>query len=109
MTMNISSATARLQRQVPSAEAKLSDTLVEISTLMTTMVMARRDTGQSIGAGHGALMHILKVQEALLTASGEMAKAHHKLVGMAREVCGGDLEECPRENGSATPSLREAA
>lgn len=95
MTMSIPVATMRLSREIPEAESEVESALVTLSSLMTSMLVARRETAAPAGTGHGALVHVLKAQEALLTASGELARAHGRMVKVGQEFCAGDIEECP--------------
>ncbi len=45
MSSIIASMAARLQRDVPATEGRIDDALVAVSSLMTTIVSARRDIG----------------------------------------------------------------
>ena len=92
MSENIPFTLARLRRQVPTAEYRIDDALIAVSSLMTSVVTARRDTpGVPAVRGH----RLAKVQSALVGASGEVLRVHGDLVDIAQETAGLDLHECP--------------
>ena len=86
MSENIPFTLARLRRQVPTAEYRIDDALIAVSSLMTSVVTARRDT-PGVPAVRG--------QSALVGASGEVLRVHGDLVDIAQETAGLDLHECP--------------
>ena len=95
MPMTTTIAAARLGREVPEAEAKLDDALMALSSLMSTMVVARRDTGVTAATGQVALVRLAKAQMALIEAQNDMLRVHGELVKVGRETGMGDLhEEC---------------
>lgn len=86
----------KLQRQIPAAETRIDDALIAVSSLMTTIVTARRDTGDVRPAKGQATIHRLaKAQLALMDASGGVLRVHGDLAGIARESAGLDPHECP--------------
>lgn len=89
-------AARKLQHQVPVAETRIDDALVAVSTLMTTIVAARRDTAPVQPARRQAtIRRLARAQMALIDASGGVLRVHGDLAGMARETAGLDLHECP--------------
>lgn len=98
MSENISLTAARLQRQVPAAETRIDDALIAVSTLITSVVTARRDTpGVPPVKGQATIARLVKVQSALCGASGDVLRVHGELVDIGRETGGLDLHECPSE------------
>ncbi len=96
MSEYIHLAAARLRHQVPAAELRIDDALIAVSSLMTSVVTARRDTPGVPGIrGHVTIQRLAKVQTALVGASGEVLRVHGELAGIARETAGLDLHECP--------------
>lgn len=96
MPANIPFAVARLRHQVPAAELRIDDALIAVSSLMTSVVTARRDTPGVPGVrGHATIQRLAKVQNALVGASGDVLRVHGDLAGIARETAGLDLHECP--------------
>ena len=96
MSEYIQLAAARLRQQVPAAELRIDDALIAVSSLMTSVVTARRDTPGVPGArGHATIQRLAKLQTALVGASGEVLRVHGELAGIARETAGLDLHECP--------------
>ncbi len=95
MTMTLSSATARLAREVPQAEHGLDQAIILMSSLLTSMVTARNIPGVAAGTGEMAIQHVGKAIESLVSASGEMAKAHGRLRKVYQETSIGDVGDCP--------------
>ncbi|GEN99751.1 hypothetical protein NSE01_15840 [Novosphingobium sediminis] len=58
------------------------------------MVGARRETGVAPFLGQDALMRLLKSQQAMLDAGGELARVHGRLSTISLETCGGN-DACP--------------
>ena len=101
MSMSVPVAQMRIARDITEAEKALDEALIRHSSLFTTMVTARRETGSVPFAGHEALLRLAKSQQALLEAGGNLARVHGSLLQVQKEVCGAD--ECPenepREGG----------
>ena len=106
MTMSMPVGQMRIVRDISEAEKALDEALLRNSSLFTTMVSVRRETGAEPFAGHEALLRLAKSQQALLEAGGNLARVHGSLLEIQREKCG--VDECPpneprRPNGlSAT-------
>lgn len=96
MTQPINMNAARLQKVVPAAEAQIDDALIAVSSLMATVVTARRDTsGVSAARGHATIQRLAKAQVALVGVSGDILRVHGELAEIGRETAGLDLHECP--------------
>lgn len=93
MSMTVPVAQLRIARDISEAEKALDEALIRQSSLFTTMVSARRETGGDPFAGHEALLRLAKSQQALLEAGGNLARVHGSLLEVQKEVCGAD--ECP--------------
>lgn len=92
--MPISVAQLRIARDLHQAEAALDEALVRQAQLLQTMVGARRETGVGPFVGQEALMRLVKSQQAMLDAGGELARVHGRLSSIAAETCGGN-DKCP--------------
>ena len=92
--MPLSVAQLRIARDLHQAEAALDEALVRQAQLLQTMVSARRDTGVAPFLGQEALMRLVKSQQAMLDAGGELARVHGRLSTIAVETCGGN-DACP--------------
>jgi hypothetical protein len=96
MSESILFVARKLQHQVPAAETRIDDALIAVSSLMTTIVTARRDTDDVRPAkGQATIQRLAKAQMALIDASGGVLRVHGELAGIAREAAGLDLHECP--------------
>jgi hypothetical protein len=92
--MPLEVAQLRIARDLHQAEAALDEALVKQAHLLQTMVSARRDTGVAPFLGQDALMRLVKSQQAMLDAGGELARVHGRLSTIAVETCGGN-DACP--------------
>jgi hypothetical protein len=93
MTMNINIAAVRIGREVPVAEASLDEALISVSSLMKTMVQARRDTGVGPSTGQATIARLARAQMSLVTASSDMLRVHSDLAKLAKVHAGMDLHE----------------
>jgi hypothetical protein len=101
MTSKFELAAARIAREVPVTEACLDDALISVSSLIATMVQARKDTGVAASTGQSTIVRLAKAQMALVTVSNDVLRAHKDLAGLAEVHAGADLHECPRVAGRA--------
>lgn len=86
----------KLQHQVPATETRIDDALIAVSSLMTTIVTARRDGDRVRPAkGQATIQRLAKAQMSLIDASGGVLRVHGELADIARETAGLDLHECP--------------
>lgn len=86
-------AQMRIAREMREAEKALDDALVRQSSLLTAMVTARRETGVAPFTGQGALMRLVRSQQTLLSASGDIARVHGELLKVQESVTG--FDKCP--------------
>ena len=108
MTMNIDLAAARISREVPATEACLDDALISVSSLIRTVVQARKDTNVPASTGQATIVRLAKAQMALLMVSTDVLRAHKDLAKLAEVHAGMDLHECPKVSGSADNITRLA-
>jgi hypothetical protein len=92
MTTNV--AHQRISRDLLDAEVALDEALLRQSQLLSTMVHARRETGVSPFMGQDALMRLVRSQQAMLNAGGELARVHGRLSDIAVEMVAGN-DPCP--------------
>ena len=109
MSDKIAAMAARLQRDVPNAEGRVDDTLIAISSLMTSVVTARRETGVPAKTGHTAILRLAKAQLSLVEVGGEILRVHGDLAEIGKETAGYDLRECPATALAEVPSLARAS
>ena len=109
MSQEITITAARLIRDVPAAEVRIDDALIAVSSLMTSVVTARRDpNGVPATRGHATIRRLMKAQMALVDVSGDILRVHGELADIGRETAGYDLHECP-SLGEAGTGARVAA
>ena len=92
--MPLSVAQLRIARDLHQAEAALDEALMRQAQLLQTMVGARRGTGVGPFVGQEALMRLVRSQQAMLDAGGELARVHGRLSSIAVETGGGN-DACP--------------
>lgn len=97
--MPLSVAQMRVARDLHQAEAALDEALILQAKLLATMVGARRETGLPPFVGQDALMRLVKSQQAMVDAGGELARVHGRLSTIAVEHCGGN-DRCPPARGA---------
>lgn len=96
MSNEITITAARLIRDVPAAEVRVDDALIAVSSLMASVVTARRNTaGVPAVKGQAAIRRLMKMQMALVDVSGDILRVHGELAEIGRETAGYDLHECP--------------
>ena len=94
MTMNIDIARVRITREIGAAEEALNNALIKQAELFTSLVTARQDTEAAPFEGQDALLRLSRSQQSLLSAGGDLARMHSKLLEINREI-GGAGSECP--------------
>lgn len=108
MGMTYDVAQMRIVRELQEAEEALDTALLRQSTLLTTMIKARRDTSAGPFVGQEALLRLTKSHQTLVTAGNDLARVHANLLQVQDDVMG--MEDCP--NGEPTgfsPDLRVAS
>src|SRR3546814_16896585 len=97
MPKEIALTTARLARDVPAAEIRIDEALIAMSSLMTSVVTARRDTvGVPATKGHAAIRRLMQAHFALVDVSGAVMRVHGELMAIGPETPGYNLPECPK-------------
>lgn len=104
MSMNRTVAQLRITREIQDAELALNEALLRQSSLFTTLVAARRDTGAAAFTGQDALLRLAKSQQSLLSAGGDLARVHSRLLEINRETMGG-VDDCPPPAGFVTANF----
>ena len=95
MAMTVHVAQARIAREIIEAEQALDEALIRGSLLFTSMVTARRDLGIATAVGHDALLRLVKSQQSLLTAGGDLARVHGQMRDIGQQVTGDMASDCP--------------
>lgn len=92
--MSTEVAQLRITRDLHQAEAALDEALLRQAVLLQTMIGARRETGVAPFVGQDAMMRLIKSQQGLVDAGGELARVHGRLSTIAVETNGGN-DACP--------------
>lgn len=103
------SATARITRQMKSAESAVSDALCESLGLMHSAALAQRDVRGAPVRSHLALKSMEKLIAGLLSAQEDALKIHGQLANISREVNGPEEPTCPDEQFFTTSEQDAAA
>lgn len=94
--MFITESASQLQHHVPVAEASIDEALIAVSSLMASIVTARRETGVPAKTGQATIQRLAKAQMSLIDASSDVLRVHGELVRIGRETGALDLhEDCP--------------
>lgn len=94
---------------MPQAEGSIDDALIAVSTLTTSVVMARRAMGAPAKTGQGTIIRLVEAQLSLVKVSGSILRAHSELAEIGKETAGYDLRECPSVAGAEVVPLSSAA
>jgi hypothetical protein len=98
MTMTTTVAQLRITRELADAEASLNDALLKQSQLFATMIAARQATGVSPALGQDVLLRLTKAQQTMLSAGGDLARVHGRMVEIGRDMnLITAVDECPTE------------
>lgn len=106
MTITKAVAGVRIAREMQDAEQALNDALLKQSSLFTSMLMARRDTQVDQFIGQDALLRLSRSQQSMLSAGGDLARVHSRLLDINREVRA-VLDECPDDWRAPTGIIPE--
>jgi hypothetical protein len=95
MTMTLPVAGLRITRDLRAAEAALDEALMKHNTLFATLLSARHELEETGPfAGHEIMLRLIKSQQTLLAAGGDLARVHGGLSEMGREM-GAVVHDCP--------------
>lgn len=94
MPMDIEIAQVRISRELTAAETSLNDALLKQSELFLSLLVARRDTSSKQFEGQDALMRLSRSQQSLISAGGDLARLHNRLLEINVEK-GGPASDCP--------------
>lgn len=109
MPQSIPLMAARLEQDVPSAEARVDEAIIALSSLMTSMVAARRETGVPAQTGQAAILRLAKAQMSLVGVSNDVLRIHGELLDIGRETGSYDLRDCPKGSAQTPPHLAAVA
>ncbi len=109
MSNTIPLMATRLQRDVSSAEAKADDALIALSSLMTSMVTARREAGVPTKTGQATIIRLAKAQVSLVGVSNDVLRIHGELLDIGREMGSYDLRNCPQTGAEIAPHIAAVA
>jgi Flp pilus assembly protein CpaB len=100
----------RISRDLKEAEFALNEALLKQCSLLTSMMHARKGETGNPFLGQEAVARLVRSQQSLLTASGDLARVHGRLREIAQEQ-GRVIHECPpnEPTGSITEELVAAA
>lgn len=117
MSMNRTVAKVRITRELQEAEARLEEALLSQSSLFSTLITARRDTGGNPFLGQDILLRLVRSQQSLLGAGNDLARVHCKLLdldnGGSAQGSDGEtvqrIEPCPPPAGLQIDRVRSNA
>lgn len=107
MGMSPNVAQMRIVRELRAAEEALDTALLRQSSLLSTMIEARRDTRSEPFLGQEALLRLTKSHQTLVTAGNDLARVHSNLLKVQDDVMG--TEKCPPDYPSGKQADLSAA
>ncbi|MCC6925403.1 hypothetical protein [Novosphingobium sp.] len=108
MSMSADVARIRISRELNDAEDALNEALLKQTELFASLVTARRDTNAKRFEGQDALLRLSRSQQSLLSAGGDLARVHGRLLEIDREM-GGPATDCPDNWREPMKTARVAA
>jgi hypothetical protein len=108
MGMNFDAAQARISRELIEAEQAVDDALIKQSMLFTSIVTARRDLALASTTGQEALLRLSKSQQSMLSAGGDLSRAHSHMLEIGTEIRGDLVSNCPAGGTTKTGQLAAA-
>ena len=96
MSLTVTSATARLVREMGASEASIADALVTSAALLHTAALARRAFPDAPAAkAQATLLHLSKMVASLIEAQNEALRVHGQLLDIGREMGATERPTCP--------------
>ena len=86
--LNHTAATARIGREIVTAEQDIADALVSSTALLHSCALAARDNPTKAASTQAAFLRAHKAASSLIEARGEMARTHASLLDVYRETAG---------------------
>lgn len=93
MGMTHDVAQMRIVRELRAAEEALDIALLRQSSLLATMLEARRETQSGPFVGQEALLRLTRSHQTLVNAGNDLARVHQNLLKVQDDVLG--EEDCP--------------
>lgn len=103
MTMTYPIATLRISSRLSAAEVALDEALLKQSELMSTLLVARLETGVAPFTGQEQLIRLVKAQQAITSSSNDLARVHGGMLKIGREI--GLIDDCPEPGEIKTGTL----
>lgn len=91
MSLDRHAATARIARQLKTAEKQTDDALLALSELMSTLLRARASSNVVPHTGQAALIRLIEAQRSFINGSTDLFRVHDVMSGIGREL--GVLDE----------------
>ena len=107
MPMTSQVATARITRELREVEDALDQALARKAALIQTMMQARLDTEAPAHSGQVAIMRLAKAGQALISARGDIIRAHDDLFRLGQER--GDIADGDKPEAEALDRFLETA
>jgi len=91
MSLDRSTATVRIARQLKEAEQRTDEALLAMSELMSTLILARASTEVVPHTGQRALLRLAQAQRSIIEGSSDLFRVHDTMSSIGREL--GVLDE----------------
>lgn len=103
MSTTTTETQARVTSDLVAAETALNQALMTQARLLTTMIAVRQDADDAF-IGQEAMIRLVKSQQTLLTAAGDLARVHGRLREIGREQ-GLVIHDCPPDEPMDSATL----
>lgn len=106
MSLTLSSATARIAREIVATEVAFAEaTTATANTIATVSTASVEVSGAPKGEAQVALRHLQRATSRLMDAQADVLRAHAKLREIGREMMGPEEPWCPDEKVFTTAEL----
>jgi len=96
MSLDLTTATARIARELGDSENAIADALAKTTALLHSAALASRDVaGAPELESQRTLLRLQKIVGGLIEARGEASRAHGQLRKIAVETGAGEEPTCP--------------
>lgn len=108
MPLTLSSATARISREIAQTEAAFAQATAAVASTIATVSSASVEVeGAPKGDAQVALRHLQRATSRMMDAQADMLRAHAKLREIGREMMGPEEPWCPDEEVFTGAELNE--
>lgn len=110
MSLDLTTATARIARELGESEVAIADALTKTTALLHSAALASRDVaGAPELESQRTLLRLQKIVGGLIDVRGETSRAHGELRKIAVETGAGEEPTCPDKSFTSAEYVKTVA